>query len=73
MVDKTSRAVLWFCALHRPWSTSNFCLGLKCFSDTTVDISFDVVNVITRFPTHPLDRLPASGAFLIAGWQMIRP
>jgi hypothetical protein len=38
------------CALHRPWSTSDFDLGLKCFSDTSVDILFDFVNALRMPP-----------------------
>jgi len=38
------------CALHRPWDTSDFALGLKCFSDTSVDILFTFVNALKMPP-----------------------
>jgi hypothetical protein len=48
--DKTGPPVLWFLRPAPPVELFKFCLGLKCFSDTSVDISFDFVNALKMPP-----------------------
>jgi hypothetical protein len=54
MANKTGRAVLWFAPCTARGDTSDFALGLKCFSDTSVDILFTFVNALKMPPPQSI-------------------
>jgi hypothetical protein len=67
-INRTGGA--WFASCNRPWSTSDFDLGLKCFSDTSVDILFDFVNALKNATTRSSQRDLISDALPLIGSVM---